>query len=58
MPGDQREDLLLVLGVGAAGVLALPPFGVLFPHRFVVHRVAPYGDLLDPSRLALLDTQA
>ena len=30
---DQREDLLLVLGVGAVGELPLPPAGVLLPQR-------------------------
>ena len=36
---DQREDLLLVLGVSAVGELLLPPPGVLFPQRFLrAHR--------------------
>ena len=31
MPVDERQDLLLVLRVGAVGELALPPARVLFP---------------------------
>ena len=37
--GDQREDLVFVLGVGTAGELALPPRGVPFPEHFVVGAV-------------------
>ena len=33
---DQREDLILVLRVGAGGELALPPAGVPLPQRLVV----------------------
>ena len=42
--GGQREDLFLVLGVGAVGEPVDPPFGVPFPQR-VVHGVslAPIG---------------
>ena len=37
VPVDQRQDLLLVLGVGAVGEPLLPPTRLLFPQRPVVH---------------------
>ena len=39
--GDQREDLILVLGVGAGGELALPPARMTLPLRLVLHVLGP-----------------
>ena len=48
--GDEGEDLVLVLRVGAGGELALPPAGVPLPERFVVPPVHPLpGSPVRPS---------
>ena len=40
---DQRQDLILVLGVGAGGELALPPARVTLPLRLVLHVLESSG---------------
>ena len=49
VPVDEREDLLLVLGIGPVSELLLPPPGVLLPQGYLAHPAILLGRAQEPA---------